>query len=225
MPRTVRTTPPGLPFHVLNRGVNKQTLFHDDWDYAAFEQVLSETLDKFPIRVLAYCLMPNHWHFVLWPEEGDQLAAFMQRLTITHATRWQKHHDRIGLGHVYQGRFKSFPIETEEYLYRVLRYVERNPLRAGLVERAEDWPWGSLWIRQQQAADYLHLLSDWPLPLPKDWSEYVNQIETEAELSALRTSCNRGTPYGSPTWIARTTAELSLQSTTRNPGRPRKVRG
>jgi putative transposase len=157
-----------MPFHVLNRGVNKQTLFYNEYDYAAFEGILSETLEKTPIRILAYCLMPNHWHFVLWPEESEQLAAFMQRLTITHATRWQKHYDRVGLGHVYQGRFKSFPIETEEYLYRVLRYVERNALRAGLVERAEEWPWSSLWIRSNQATDYLPLLSDWPISPPVD---------------------------------------------------------
>ena len=66
-----------MPFHVLNRGVNKQTLFHNEDDYAAFEGILSETLEKKPIRILAYCLMPNHWHFVLWPEEADHLAAFM----------------------------------------------------------------------------------------------------------------------------------------------------
>jgi putative transposase len=211
-----------MPFHVLNRGVNKQTLFHNEFDYAAFEGILSETLEKTPIRILAYCLMPNHWHFVLWPEESGQLAAFMQRLTITHATRWQKHYDRVGLGHVYQGRFKSFPIETEEYLYRVLRYVERNPLRSGLVERAEEWPWGSLWIRDNQAVDYLPLLSDWPISFHGDWVAYVNQIETESELGALRNSCNRGAPYGSPNWITQTTAALGLESTIRKPGRPRR---
>jgi len=211
-----------MPFHVLNRGVYKQTLFHNEYDYAAFEGILGETLEKTPIRILAYCLMPNHWHFVLWPEESEQLAAFMQRLTITHATRWQKHYDRVGLGHVYQGRFKSFPIETEEYLYRALRYVERNPLRAGLVERAEEWPWSSLWIRSNQAADYPPLLSDWPISLPDAWVQRVNQVETEAELTALRNSCNRGTPYGSPHWIEQTTRALGLESTTRKPGRPRK---
>ncbi|MFO0261544.1 MAG: transposase [Planctomycetota bacterium] len=222
MSRNTRTTPPGMPFHVLNRGVNKQTLFHNDYDYAAFEEILSETLDKTPVRILAYCLMPNHWHFVLWPEESEQLAAFMQRLTITHATRWQKHYDRVGQGHVYQGRFKSFPIETEEYLYRVLRYVERNALRAGLVERAEEWPWSSLWIRANEAADYLPLLSDWPVCMPENWVQHVNEVETEAELTALRNSCNRGTPYGSPGWVEQTTRALGLESTLRKPGRPRK---
>ena len=112
MPRTSRAVPGNMVFHVLNRGVGRQRLFDKPADYIAFEEVLDETLGKVPMRICNYCIMPNHWHFVLWPEQDGDLAVSMQRLTVTHVTRWQKHRRTVGEGHIYQGRFKSFPIET-----------------------------------------------------------------------------------------------------------------
>jgi putative transposase len=223
MPRTARIAPGSLVYHVLNRGVGRNRLFFRDDDYLAFEQILAETLEKRPMRILSYCLMPNHWHFVLWPEKTGELAAFMQRLTVTHVTRWQKHFNKVGFGHVYQGRFKSFPVDTDEYFYQVNRYVERNALRAKLVARAEDWPFGSLWIRQQGTPADRALLSAWPERCPRNWVQYVNDPETEAELTALRRSAVRGTPYGGPEWVAQTAKWLGLESTLQLPGRPRKL--
>ncbi len=212
-----------MVYHVLNRGVGKQDLFYNDDDYLAFERVIQETLAKRPMRILAYCLMRNHWHFVLWPENDGDLGRFMQRLTITHATRWQKQNNMVGFGHVYQGRFKSFPVETEGYFYNVVRYVERNALRANVVRRAEDWPFGSLWISQHGTTKHRAMLSKWPLPRFRNWVEYVNEPETEAELTALRQSSLRGTPYGSPEWVTKTVKQWGLEATTRPPGRPRKL--
>ena len=147
---------------------------------------------------------------------------FMQRLTVTHVTRWQKNYNMVGYGHVYQSRFKSFPVETDEYFYQVNRYVERNALRANLVKRAEDWPYGSLWIRQHGTAEHRKLLSAWPQSIPKSWSKYVNEPASEAELAALRRSVARGTPYGSKTWVESTIRKLGLESTFRKPGRSTK---
>ena len=157
--------------------------------YHAFERVIQETLKKRPMRILSYCLMRNHWHFVGWPENDGELARFMQCLTVTHVTRWQKRYNMIGHGHVYQGRFKSSPVETDEYFYKVNRYVERNAMRAKLVERAEDWPWCSLWIHKYGTAEHRAMISNWPLPRPRKWLQYANEPETEAELLALRRSC------------------------------------
>ena len=130
MPRTARVAPGGMVFHVLNRGVARMQLFEKAADYQAFEQVLQDTLDQSPMRICAYAVMPNHWHLLLWPECDGELAAFMQRLTITHVRRWQEHRGYAGLGHVYQGRYKSFPVESDEHFWVVARYVERNALRA-----------------------------------------------------------------------------------------------
>ena len=140
MPRPPRITEAGLAYHVLNRRVMRLPIFNKDRDYAAFERILAGALEHVPgMRLLAYCLMPNHWHLVLWPRKSGQLADFAQWLTLTHTQRWHAHDRNVGAGHLYQGRYKSFPIETDEHLLTVCRYTERNALRAGLVARAEMW--------------------------------------------------------------------------------------
>ena len=229
MPRAARQTPGGLVYHVLNRGVGRMTLFDDDEDYGAFERALAQTLEAISgVRLLGYCLMPNHWHLVVRPVGDDNLSRFMQRLTTRHVRRWLAHRHEIGTGPVYQGRFKSFPIQTDEHLLTVLRYVERNALRAGLVETAEDWRWGSLWrwanrrLASTQGAE-APALSPWPVERPRRWAALVNDALTEAELAALRTSANRGRPYGGERWAARIKKRLGLESAYRSRGRPRKT--
>jgi putative transposase len=222
MPRTARIAPGGTIFHVLNRGVGRMRLFLTDADFEAFERIVAKTLETRPMRIVAYCLMSNHWHLVLWPEHEGDLAAFMQKLTITHARNWQEHRRRVGYGHLYQGRYKSFPVESDEHFYQVVRYVERNALRAALVRRAENWQWGSLRRRLAGAAEPPFPLSDWPLPRPSSWTQYVNQPQTEAELVAIRRSVQRGQPYGGAPWVQATAERLGLQSTLRARGRPSK---
>jgi putative transposase len=207
-------------FHVLNRGVGRMRIFGAKKDYEAFQRVVGQTLRVAPMRICAYCWMPNHWHFVLWPEQDGDLSKFMQRMTNKHTQRWQRAKLRVGYGHLYQGRFKSFPIESDEHFYSVVRYVERNAARAGLVPRAEDWLWSSLHQRARQAP--AALLADWPLPQPSDWTQYVNQPQTDAELEAIHRCLHRGSPYGSAAWAEETAKQLGLQSTLRRRGRPRK---
>jgi putative transposase len=211
-----------MVFHVLNRGVGRMKLFSKEKDYAAFEGLLEETCESRPMPICAYCLMPNHWHLVLWPEHDGDLAAFMQQLTTKHVRRWQLHCGKVGDGHVYQGRYKSFPVEEEDYFYQVVRYVERNALRAGLVERAEAWRWCSLWRRTSGTPEQKQLLSDWPVAYPKGWCKLVNEPQTEAELEAIRRCLARGQPYGGEQWVRRTAEQLGLESTLRAPHRPRK---
>ncbi len=127
----------------------------------------------------------------------------MQKLTITHVRNWQENRRRVGYGHLYQGRYKSFPIEGDDHFFQVARYVERNALRAKLVAHAQDWQWSSLWRRLQGTPEQRMLLSDWPLPCPKDWLKLVNEPQTEAEMEAIRRSVQRGQPYGSLPWVLR----------------------
>src|SRR5262245_49901658 len=122
----------------------------------------------------------------------------MRWLTVTHTQRWHLAHQTAGTGPLYQGRFKSFPVDTDDHFYSVVRYVERNPLRANLVSRAEAWRWSSLWQITQSQCDVE--LSEWPVPRPSNWTELVNRPETEAELSALRASAQSGAPFGSLEW-------------------------
>ncbi len=223
MPRTARVAPGGMLFHVLNRGVGRMRLFLKDGDFAAFERIVERTLESRPMRIVAYCLMSNHWHLVLWPKRDGDLAAFMQKLTITHARNWQENRRRVGYGHLYQGRYKSFPIERDEHFYHVVRYVERNALRANLVDRAEDWRWGSLWRRAHGTAEQQALLSEWPLARPADWLRHVNRAQSAGELAAIRRSVQRGQPYGEADWVGGTAKRLGLESTLRSRGRPKQA--
>jgi putative transposase len=213
-----------MVFHVLNRSVARLTLFEKPEDYQAFYRILWEAWQEIPIRILDWCLMPNHWHFVVWPETNSQTTDFFQWLTHTHAMRWHVHHGTLGTGHLYQGRFKSFPIEDDDHLYGVLRYAERNAQRANLVQRAEDWCWGSAWWRHHANGADRKILSPWPLPEPHNWLDWVNLPQNEEELAAIRRCAQRGTPYGSPQWVTNTAARLGLEYTLRPRGRPSRPR-
>ena len=212
-------------FHCLNRGSDRHELFFDDADYAAFERVLESALEAVPVRLLAYCLMPNHWHLLLWPRKDGELGRFMQRLTTTHVRRWHTHRHTEGRGHIYQGVYKSFPVQDDSHFLQVARYVERNALRANLVERAEAWRWSSLWRRQRGSPQERGILSEWPVARRADWLEWVNRPQSQKELTALRESLRRGRPFGEPAWQAETAARLGLQGTFRPPGRPKKEKG
>ena len=167
MGRPLRTVPGGQVYHVLNRANGRMPLFNKDGDYAGFERVLAEACQRIPLRILAYCLMPNHWHLVLWPYHDGELSRFMGWLTLTHTQRWHAHYHTVGHGHLYQGRFKSFVVQHDAHLLTVCRYVERNAVRAGLVARAEQWRWGSGWYHQ--AGGGTVPLSAWPIERPAGW--------------------------------------------------------
>jgi putative transposase len=222
MPRQPRVAPGGYIYHALNRAVARLPLFQKDADFDAFQRVLIEALAECPTRLLAYCVMSNHWHFVVWPQHDGELTAFLRWLTHTHTQRWHAHYHSAGSGHLYQGRFKSFPIQEDDHLLTVLRYVERNPLRARLVARAEDWRWSSLGQRHQGQGRLHDLLHPWPVRRPRDWVAWVNQAQTVAELDAVRQSVVRGRPFGTEAWQAQTANDLGLGYTLRARGRPRK---
>jgi putative transposase len=186
----------GVAYHVLNRSNARMTLFESDADYAAFEDVLGAARRRTGTRLLTYCVMPNHWHLVLWPRADGELSEFVRWLTLTHTQRWHAHRGTAGSGHVYQGRFKSLPVQSDEHFFTLCRYVERNPLRAGLVRRAEDWRWGSLWRRVHGDAAARAMLSRWPVTPPRGWLRLVNEPQTDADLAAVQEAVRRGRPFG-----------------------------
>ena len=222
MPRRLRNAAGGYVYHVLNRAVGRFTLFPKATDYEAFLRVLSESLDWVDMRLLGYCVMPNHWHLVLWPERDGDLSEFMRWLTVTHTQRWHARYHSAGTGPIYQGRFKAFPVAEDDHYLTLLRYVERNPLRAGLVTSAAKWRWSSL------GRSCLQLpgppLDAGPIPQPDDWLKRVEQPETEAELEALRRCIVRGRPFGHEKWLKETAERLGLQSTLKPVGRPPKTK-
>ena len=216
MPRRQIAATAGIIFHVINRGVRKLKLFDHDADYRAFLVTLSESLARFPVHMYAYCLMPNHFHLVCSPSQDGQLSDFMRLLTLTHSKRWHAARGTTGTGCVYQGRFRSFPVQPDHHFLTVCRYVERNPMRAGLVKRAEDWRWSSLSQRCKNCQSIE--LTEWPVPAPPNWMAVVNDVENGAE--AVRTSIRRGRPFGDDNWVSTAAARLGLQPSVGAIGRP-----
>jgi putative transposase len=218
MPRTARASLGGWTYHVLNRGNARAQVFHKPEDYHAFLEMIGEATIRIPMRVLAYCLMPNHFHLALWPHHDGDLSRWMHWLLTTHVRRYLRHYRSSG--HVWQGRFKAFATQEDEHLLVVLRYIERNPLRAGLVERAEAWEWSSLrWLATPERSPVR--LEPGTVPRGTAWLEGVNAAMAEAEVDRLRECVRRDRPFGADAWTRAAAARLGLESSLRPPGRPR----
>jgi putative transposase len=216
MPRIARQLPHGYCYHILNRGNGRAPLFLDRLDYRAFVELLAGMKAGYAIGLLAFCLMPNHFHLVLQAGATGAVSAAMQWAQTSYVSRFRVKY--ASSGHIFQGRFKSFPIQNNEHLLTVMRSVERNPVRAKLVKRATDWSWSSARWRSRAA----HWLDDSPVDMGIDWAAYVNAPQTSAELASLRSSVNRGAPFGSHQWQHETANLLGLASTLRARGRPPK---
>jgi putative transposase len=197
-------------------------MFKTDADFLAFERVMAEAKQRVPIRILDYCVLSNHWHFVVCPEMDGELSAFFRWLAHTHAMRWRVAHHTVGYGPLYQGRFKSLPVQEDEHLLTLCRYVERNPVTAGMVARAEQYRWGSLWVRRSGTAEQKALLSPWPVDCPRDWVKTVNTPMTGKELDRLSISLKRGRPFGNEMWTAKVVKKMGLEHTVRAEGRPKR---
>ncbi|WP_207398978.1 transposase, partial [Bremerella alba] len=191
-------------------------------DYEAFLRVLGEGLRRYPVELFALTLMPNHWHLILRPEQDGMMGRMLRWVTATHTQRYHAHYQTTGEGHLYQSRFKSFPIADDKHFLVVCRYVERNPLRASLVKRAEDWRWSSLWRWTNKADREPRLLSPWPIARTPHWLQRVNESLSEKELGALRQCVSRGRPYGNQEWTQAEAQRSGLSYTLRPRGRPRK---
>jgi len=214
-----RTASGGLIYHVLNRANARTAIFEKDQNYESLEAV-----ERTQMRLLSCCVMPNHWHLVVWPKKDAQLSAFTGWLTLTHTQRWHAHRQSAGSGHVYQGRFKSFPVQSDEHFFTVCRYVERNPLQANLVKTADAWRWCSLYRWRHGTPGEQKILSKWPLPRKRSWLDHVNLPITEREYEALQRSIQRGSPFGDENWTSRKIKLLGLESTITPRGRPRMQR-
>ena len=220
MPRPPRADEAGGLYHALNRANMRATIFKKEEDYAAFERILFEGLELHEVELFSYQLMPNHYHLVLRPLVDGEMSRFMGWVGGTHTMRYHAHYHTSGMGHLYQQRYKSFPIQDDDHFFVVCRYVERNALRAGLVRRAEDWRWGSLWRWLQTPEPEPRLLSAWPLPRLPRWTERVNEALSEQELDAVRRCAQRGRPLGDEGWVESIARRLNLESTMRPRGRP-----
>ena len=218
MPRISRGLADDSIYHVINRGNGGQVVFQKDKDYEAFVNLMKEAKIRYAIKIFAYCVMPNHFHIVVMPHQSEDLSKWMQWLLTSHVRRFHMHYGTSG--HIWQGRYKSFLIQKDSHLLTVLKYVESNPLRAGLVNSANNWLWSS-------HGESIHkgghsLIDEIPVELPKEWSKFVNESISEKELEKLRQSVSRQSPYGDSLWQVHVSKIFGLESTIRPRGRPRK---
>lgn len=222
MPRQARVSVADVVYHVINRANGRDQIFHTDKDYQHFESLLQEAKELTAMRILSYCIMPNHWHLVLYPHTDTNLAEFMSWLTSTHVRQYRTKTKTIGYGHLYQDRYKSFPVESNGYCQTLIRCIEQNPLRAKLVERAEDWQWSSLWRRERGSEKEKKLLAPLPIDLPDNYLQSVNEILKDDNLATIRNAVNKGTPFGNDVWVEKMVDEHGLLHTVRGKGRPGK---
>jgi putative transposase len=218
MPRISRGLADDSIYHVINRGNGGQVVFQKDKDYEVFVNLIKEAKIRYAVKIFAYCLMPNHFHIVVMPHQSEDLSRWMQWLLTSHVRRFHKHYGTSG--HLWQGRYRSFLIQKDSHLLTVLKYVESNPLRAGLVNSANNWLWSS---HRESVHKGGHLLIDEvPVELPKEWGEFVNESFSEKELEKLRQSVSRQSPYGDSLWQVHVSKTFGLESTIRPRGRPRR---
>ena len=227
MPRPLRPIDDGLVYHVINRGNNRQPVFRDDGDYVAFLDALGDLKKRKPFDLYGYCLLGNHIHLLLRPGDSP-ISRIVQSLLVSHTQRYHRFHRSSG--HVWQGRFKSPVIQDDEHLMTVLRYIEANPLRAGLVKRAGEYRWSSFTCHGAGGVDPLldptpayEALGARPATRQRRWSAYVHQTPDADELAAIRRSGETGLPYGASSWIERLARRLKFDLTIRPRGRPRKT--
>ena len=221
MSRIPRVDIGGEIYHVLNRANARVQIFDNNKDYEQFEDILEEAVEKYNVSLLAYCVMPNHWHLVIKPKDDGDLQKFMSWLSNTHTRRWHVSKKTVGQGHLYQGRYKSFICADDQHLLTVLRYVERNAKSAKLVNKAEDWRWSSVWRRESGNSELKMMLSDWPTTIPNDYLEFLNRPLTATEEEKLARSEDKNVPYGNDDWIDKVTIKYGITQVLRGVGRPK----
>lgn len=211
MPRIPRGQQGGHAYHVINRGNGRATVFHKPQDYEAFLSLLADAKKRHRMKLLGFCLLPNHFHLVLELADQTALSQFMQWLLTSHVRRYHKHYGSSG--HIWQGRFKSFPVQRDEHLMTVLRYVLQNPVRAGLSDTVHEWPWSS--ARRRQLVDRS------PVDEENRSQEQLESRLDEVQVATIRECLNRQRPFGQSEWQAETASKFGLGSTLRPRGRPR----
>lgn len=215
MARLARIVIPGLPHHVTQRGNRRQQTFFDDNDYDTYLRGLKQACDQFGVAVWAYCLMPNHVHLVVVPQAVTSLSKAMGRGHENYS-RYLNH--RMGwTGLLWQSRYRSFPMD-DAHLYHAVKYAELNPVRAGLVREAHDYPWSSARAHLGHAADPLVDVGPM-LDRVESWPQYLNESMDPEMLREIRRHAKSNLPWGSPRFLDRLEGVVGRGLRAQKPGR------
>jgi len=219
MPRIARIVAAGYPHHITQRGNYQQTVFKKDSEYNDYLKWLNEYVKKYKLNILAYCLMPNHVHFVAVPDKPDSLARTFNTCHMRYSQYFNKKNHLTG--HLWQGRFFSCILD-EKHLYATVRYVENNPVRAKLVKKAEDWQWSSAQIHLNKGQSVLRLADVAEYMEVSDWGEYLSQKEDETAIAAIRSATLSGKPLGTGKFISKLEKIFGKHVRRLSAGRPKK---
>ncbi|MFH1023299.1 MAG: transposase [Planctomycetota bacterium] len=220
MARLARVVIPGIPHHITQRGTRRQKVFFSEDDYRHYLIGLGEAADRFGVIVWAWCLMPNHMHGVVVPKTENSLALCFGRV---HTQYTRRVNFRKGWrGFLWQGRFASSPLD-EAHAWHAVRYVERNPVRAKLVKKAEEYPWSSAGFHAGlRKEDPLVKSMEWTAGMADDWRRHLRMTDDEGAMRRLREETMSGRPAGDSTFVGRMEKALGRVLTRGQPGRPRK---
>lgn len=223
MPRLSRAVFTGVPHHITQRGNRREDVFFSDEDREVYLEWLQTYCEKHDVDVLAYCLMTNHIHLVLVPNSEDGLQRVLKPLHMRYAQRINR--AKGWKGHLWQGRFFSSPLD-DNYLMAAVRYVEQNPIRVGLVDKAEDYRWSS-------AAAHCGLREDkilchkpkWKSAFAfiEDWSDWLKIKESPDKLDVLRKHVEKGLPCGTDNFVQTLGKKIGRVLENRPQGRPKKI--
>lgn len=189
MARKLRHCPKGGVFHLCNRAVLKTKMFFSEQEYQEIELVLREALAKFPVSIFAYCIMPNHWHLLGRANEEKAISRFMHWFGTTQSKRWRTANETIGLGAVFQNRFRSHAVVGQNSFLKVAHYIERNPVASNLCKHPEEWSWSSANPQARLP------LSKWPTPKPADWPARLNRPTNKETLKQIRVAKLSSRPF------------------------------
>lgn len=217
MPRAARNVIDGFFYHVLNRGNCKQTIFHKDGDFEAFLELMKKAKELFPVNIMAFCLMPNHYHILVASLVAKNLSSWVHWFTSVHANRYHDHYRTSG--HIWQGRFKSFVIQGDDHFISIFRYAEGNPVRAALVDSAHKWPWSS--HRSSIGLQASSLIDPPPFLLPQGWGEFVNQTMKPKELDNIHKCISHSLPFGDDEWKRKLSEQYGIKCHLKKRGRPK----
>lgn len=211
MPRIARGLAGGEIYHIINRGNRRQTVFHNAQDYEKFVELMEDAKKIADVKLYSFVLMPNHFHFVVEPNEAEDLSRYMQWLLTSYVRYYNKTYKTSG--HLWQGRYKSFIVQRDNYLLNLLNYVEENPQRANLKQ----------WKYVSTNSEINHFVDALPVELPENWEEFKKEILNTEDKEKIDNSIQRQSPYGEDVWVNVTAAKYNILSTIKPRGRPKKI--
>jgi putative transposase len=220
MPRIARVVVANYPHHITQRGTNRANIFHDDEDREYFLQNLNEFASKTGTKIWAYCLMDNHFHLLLEPDRNQSLGKCLHGATFRYAQYFNQKYDRSG--RLWQNRYFSCPVDKEEYLWAVVRYIENNPVRAKIVDKAESWEWSSAKAHIMGEQKETLILHEWLNETERP--EYRSFIKDDGMNDEIRKATATGRPLGSMSFIEMLEKMTGRQLRPKKGGRPKKSR-